>query len=783
MEKMDNKNKKYGLTSDEVQKQIAEGHINHVDNQADKSVREIIRGNVVTYFNIIFLVLAVLVIVAGSYKSLTFLPVVIANTIIGIVQQLRAKKVLDKLSLLDKTEYIVVRDGQEIPCISEELVLGELVYIKSGQQIPADGYVEEGVVLVNESLLTGEADEIEKRAGAELKSGSFAAAGECYMTLTSVGEDSYAARLMKHAKTVTDKKSEMISDIETIIKTAGILIIPIGVLLFGQSMLAGNTFSQAILSAVGAVIGMIPEGMYLLTTVALALSAARLAKRKILLHDMRSIETLARVDVLCVDKTGTITNDNMNVKDVFEPEGMKHDRFQEESRNLNKYIQTINDSNITMQALKKHFIGTEKLDAREIKAFSSKLKYSAIKTPDREYRLGAPEMILHGEALEANLAKIEAHTGEGQRVLAFVSVKNEIEEPLVFISLENEIRENAKEIFEDFAARNVEVKVISGDNPLTVSMVAKKAGIADAENYVDAGTLKTEQDIADAVESNTVFGRVKPEQKKQIVEALQRKKLKVAMTGDGVNDILAMKTADCSIAMGGGSDAARQAAQVVLMDSDFSCLKDIVAEGRRDINNITRSATLFLYKNMFSLFLAVFSIINSFSYPLHPSQISLISMFNIGVPSFFLALEANEGKQSGRFLVQTLIRALPAALTSFLSIAALVVFARLFDLPESDIGTASTYLLSLVGFIILLQLAAPLNRYRSIIIVGCILGFIGCLTWFDSLFSIESLSLKCAALCVVFALAEITVMRWLTKIITYLQSRKSIFTKIVALRG
>lgn len=403
-----------------------------------------------------------------------------------------------------------------------------------------------------------------------------------------------------------------------------------------------------------------------------------------------------------------------------------------------------------------------------------KTKYSVIQTAQKEYRLGAPEILLCGKALEANLPGIEAHTSEGQRVLAFVSVEDGNACPLAFISLENEIRETAKEIFAHFASQGVVTKVISGDHPLTVSTVAQKAGIANADRYVDAGTLTTERDFAAAAEQYTVFGRVKPEQKKQIIETLQKKKLKVAMTGDGVNDILAMKAADCSIAMSGGSDAARQAAQVVLMNSDFSCLKDIVSEGRRDINNITRSATLFLYKNMFSLFLALFSIINSFTYPLQPSQISLISMFNIGVPSFFLALEANEGKQRGRFLTQTLIRVLPAALTSFFSIAALVIFAKLFELPDTDIGTASTYLLSVVGFIILLQLSIPANKYRLAVFGGCILGFICCLNWFYSLFGIEDLSLKCAALCAVFAIAEVTVMRWLTRGIAFLQEKMKI---------
>lgn len=361
---------------------------------------------------------------------------------------------------------------------------------------------------------------------------------------------------------------------------------------------------------------------------------------------------------------------------------------------------------------------------------------------------------------------IEQRTSLGKRVLAFTQYKEGTCIPLLFITLENKIRDNAVEIFTYFHDRNVEVKVISGDNPLTVSKVATTAGIANADKYIDATTLTTPESIQDAVTKYTVFGRVKPEQKQLLVTALQKNKLKVAMTGDGVNDILAMKKADCSIAMGSGSDAARQAAQVVLLDSDFSHLKNIVSEGRRDINNITRSATLFLYKNMFSLFLAIFSIINSFSYPLKPSQISLVSMFNIGIPSFFLALEANEGKQSGHFITQTLLRALPASLTSFVSIAALVLFAQLFNLPDSDIGTASTYLLSIVGFIVLIHLSSPFNKYRGFIFGCCLAGFLLSLTWLNNLFCIEALSLKTASLCAVFALAEVTVMRYLTKLFT-----------------
>lgn len=760
-----------GLTSQEVYKQTQAGNINYIPDTSDKTVTEIIRENIFTYFNAIFAAIAVLVIIASSFRSLTFLPVVIANTVIGIFQQLKAKKILDKLSLLDKSTYTVIRNGQAESCSSDVLVLGDLVLIKSGQQIPADGYVEDGFALVNESLLTGEADEVEKRQGSELKSGSFVVAGSCYMTLTSVGENSYAAKLMSEAKKVHDKKSEMINDIESIIKIAGILIIPIGIFLFVQSIINGNSFSESIVSMVGAVIGMIPEGMYLLTTGALALSAIRLGKRHVLLHDMRSIETLARVDVLCVDKTGTITRNEMTVEEVFSPADISNEDFNKYTNILNRYINTMDDTNLTMTALKEYFTETDKLDAVSTSAFSSRTKYSSVKTKNHEYRLGAPEILLSEDDINANRLLLEQRTGCGQRVLAFVAIEDDESTPLVFISLENEVRENSREIFNYFAEQGVDIKVISGDNPMTVSTVAQKAGIKHSEFYIDATTLSSKEDISHAVKRYTVFGRVKPEQKKQIVEALQEQKLKVAMTGDGINDILAMKEADCSIAMGTGSDAAREASQVVLMDSDFSHLKEIVAEGRRDINNITRSSTLFLYKNMFSLFLAVFSIINSFTYPLQPSQVSLVSMFNIGIPSFFLALERNEAKQHGRFIVQTIIRALPAAITSFVSIAALVVFSKLFNLPEDGIGTASTYLLSIVGFIILYELCIPQNKYRVSVFVLCIAGFLGCSTCLYSLFAIEDLSLQYAALCIVFAIAEITIMRWLTKVMEFFRQK------------
>ena len=751
-----------GLTSQQAHDLIKQGKSNQIPSKSNTSVLGIVLRNVFTYFNAIFAGLATVLIITGSFKSLTFLPVVIANMVIGIVQQLRAKKVLDKLALLDTSEYVAIRDGVDTRVASDLLVLGDLVRLESGQQIPADAVVVSGEAHVNESLLTGEADEIPKQEGDELKSGSFLVSGTCVAKLTHVGADSYVAQLTAKAKEVKDRQSEMIHDIESIVRAAGIVIIPIGAALYYFGVYRNGLSIQAsVTSMVGAVTGMIPEGLYLLVTVALALSASRLARKQVLLHDMRSIETLARVDVLCADKTGTITSDVMNVSEIFGPAGEVEPDLTEERAILASYTRTVPDANITMNALRSYFAEAEPLDATEVQPFSSKTKYSQVRVGNVAYRFGAPEYLLSNDQLEDNRDALEARTGTGKRVLALVQEDEEGSRPLLFVAMRNEIRENAPATFAAFAEQGVDVKVISGDNPMTVASVAAEAGIQNADKFVDAGTLDTPEKIREAVRTYTVFGRVKPEQKKQLVEALKADGLRVAMTGDGVNDILAMKEADCSIAMGGGSDAARQAAQVVLLDSDFSHMRDIVGEGRRNINNITRSATLFLYKNIFSFLLATFSILLAFNYPLQPTQVSLISMFNIGLPAFFLALEPNEQRQKGRFIKEVLFKSLPAALTSFFAIGAMMYFADVFDISDTDVATASTYLLSVVGFLILIGLTRPANRYRATVVLLCMVGFVAGCGFFYQMFDIRSLSLRACVLCVVFAIAEVTVMRTL----------------------
>ena len=781
-----------GLTSAEAEQLLLSGRGNELPQEGTGSVKSIVISNVFTYFNGIFLLLAILLVVARSYKSLTFLPIIIANTALGIAQQLYAKKVLDKLALLDVSEYTVIRDGKDVKVPSGKLVLGDVIRLESGQQIPADAVVVSGYAGVNESLLTGEADEIQKSEGSELKSGSFVASGRFLAKLTHVGKDSYAAKLTEKAREAKEAPSEMIHDVEMIIRIAGILVIPVGGLLLYQGMAVnGHPFHTAVPSMVSAVTGMIPEGLYLLVTVALAMSAARLALGKVMLHDMHSIETLARVDVLCVDKTGTITTNVMKVTEFFdpadpsdpsEPEACTKENSakgepaavaeRKDARELlASYVSTVPDANITMEAIRAAVPRRGTLEGSEVQPFDSSVKYSEVRLPDGTlYRLGAPEYLLSERALAQNQALINQRAMEGKRVLALSEGSGQEARPLLFIALENEIREHAQETFQRFTEEGVRVVVISGDNPLTVSKVAGKAGIPDADQYVDTTSLDTDQKLRDAVDRYAVFGRVKPEQKKALVDAFRAKGLKVAMTGDGVNDIIAMKAADCSVAMGSGSDAARQAAQVVLLDSDFSHMHDIVLEGRRDINNITRSAMLFLYKNIFSLLLAVFSIIGTFMYPLRPTQVSLISTFNIGLPAFLLALEPNEKKQRGSFIRTTLFGAMPPALTSFFSIATMVLFAQLFNISQADVSTASTYLMALVGFLILLRTAQPLNRWRIAVIVGCVLGFLVASDYFSGLFEMKSLSLKAWALCLVFALAQVTVMRWLTQLFSWIET-------------
>lgn len=764
-----------GLTHEEVEEKIKQGKSNKVKIKTNESILKILRKNIFTYFNFIFLILTILLITSHSYRNLTFLGIIITNILIGIIQQIRSKITLDKLSLLDKNKYIVIRDGKEEEIDSDNLVEGDFIILEAGKQIPADAEVVSGKIYVNESLLTGEQNEIEKSINSNLMSGSFVISGRAVVKLTNVGDESFSAKIMKESKKIKETKSEMISAIDNIVKFAGIIIIPIGILLFiGSYGVNGCSYEESVNSMVSALLGMIPEGLYLLTTVALALSSMRLAQNKILLHDMKSIESLARVDVLCVDKTGTITNNTMKVLDIFDKNGNSLIDKKEDLKILAKYINTIEDKNITMDAIKEQLYGIsiEKLSNIEKENFNSKNKFSFIKIDENvTYKLGAPEILLNKEYEEL----VNKRTKNGERLIAFVEVKNDVTIPILFISLKNEIRKNAKEIFEFFDNRNVQIRVISGDNPITVSSIAKQAGIKGYEKYIDCRELKNYADIQKAVKKYIVFGRVNPEQKRQIIKALKEQGLKVAMTGDGVNDILAMKEADCSIAIGSGSDAARGTAQVVLLDSDFGKMRNIVYEGRKNINNITRSASLFTYKNIFSLLLSIYSIIFAMQYPLEPNQVSLGSAFTIGIPAFLLTFEENQKKQqNGNFMRKVFTNSLPAAITSFLAIVAMVKFSDLFNVGVKEITTACSYLFFTGGFLILYKIIRPLNKYRTSVMFLCILGIILTINIMPNFFAIKEISERSAILVTLFAIAEFSVIRWITLILDkYEKNRKS----------
>ena len=547
-----------GLTAQQVQEHRMHGWTNQPVDPPSKTTKEIIQENVFTYFNLIFLVLAVLLCLVGSFRDLTFLPVIVLNTLIGIIQETRAKKVLDNLTMLNAPHAMVIRDGKKSQINAEDLVVDDIVIFEAGNQVCADAEVCAGEVQVNESLLTGESDEITKRKGDQLMSGSFIVSGQCHARLDKVGADSYISRLTLEAKAMQNtEQSEMIRSLDKLVKWVGVAIIPIGIILFIQAFVfQGEGFRSSVTSMIAAVIGMIPEGLYLLASVALAVSSIRLAQKKVLLHDMKCIETLARVNVLCVDKTGTITENTMEVQDVIPTKEYEEGKMCPLSELLGDFTAAQSSDNITMEAMKRYFKIASGKKAVAKTGFSSASKYSSVTFEEASYVLGAPEFVLK-EQYENYEEAISAHASKGARVLVFGTAKEEPDgkplkeavTPLAYVLLANPIRQEAKETFTYFAEQGVEVKVISGDNPLTVSEVAKEAGIAGAERYVDASTLHTEEEMRAAVLNNAVFGRVTPNQKRKFVQILKEEGKTVAMTGDGVNDVLALKDADCSIAM------------------------------------------------------------------------------------------------------------------------------------------------------------------------------------------------------------------------------------------
>ena len=773
-----------GLTNEEVQERIAQGQVNNNENPNTRTYKQIIMENTLTFFNFLNLVLLVLVLMVGSYKNSMFVGIIFINTVIGIIQEVRAKKTIDKLAILTESKTVVLREGKKWKISTEKLVVDDLIFLKAGEQVPADAKILEGNLEVNESLLTGEADNLPKNPGDELFSGSFVTAGQACCQIIHVGSDNYASRITSEAKEFKRHNSELRNSLNAILKVISIIIVPLGAMLFyKQYMIVGDTLKDSVVNMVAAVLGMIPEGLVLLTSVALTLGSMVLATKKTLVQELYCIETLARVDTLCLDKTGTITEGTMKVEDVqlydtaqttvvqhtakFDPETgepvqnvsalkpevtvsaekengqiqetvnletvsqEERQKLQEIDHIMGNMMSVLHDQNATADALRKRFPSRNDLKLIHAIPFSSDRKYSGAVFEGRgTYLMGAAQF-LFPEGNEELLEHCSSYAQEGYRILVLAHSEQETKgterptglEPLGLFLITDVIREEAPDTLAFFDSQGVDLKVISGDDPVTVSAIAKKAGLKNANHYIDATTIKTPEEMQRAVAECSVFGRVTPQQKKQMVQALQSQKHTVAMTGDGVNDVLALKEADCSIAMAAGSDAAKNIANVVLLDSNFGAMPHIVNQGRRVVNNIRSAASMFLIKTIFSVLLSLITIFFGDAYPFEPIQMSLISACAVGIPTFLLTQENNYNKIDHTFLRHVFMNAFPAAVTITGCVFTIMLVCQ--DVYHSNVmlNTACVLVTGWNYMSALRTVYSPLNTYRKVIIYGMQFAF------------------------------------------------------------
>lgn len=773
-----------GLTNEQVQERIAEGKVNVNENPNTRTYKQIILENTLTFFNFLNIVLLVLVLFVRSYKNSMFMGIILINTVIGIIQEIRAKKTIDKLAILTESKTVVLREGKKWSISTEKLVLDDLIFLKTGDQVPADVKVLEGTVEVNESLLTGESDNLSKSQGDELFSGSFVTSGEACCQVIHVGKDNYASQITSEAKEFKRHNSELRNSLNAILKVISIIIVPLGAMLFyKQYMIVGDTLKDSVVNMVAAVLGMIPEGLVLLTSVALTLGSMVLATKKTLVQELYCIETLARVDTLCLDKTGTITEGTMKVEDVqlydtaqttvvqhtakFDPETgepvqnvsalkpevtvsaekengqiqetvnletvsqEERQKLQEIDHIMGNMMSVLHDQNATADALRKRFPSRNDLKLIHAIPFSSDRKYSGAVFEGRgTYLMGAAQF-LFPEGNEELLEHCSSYAQEGYRILVLAHSEQETKgterptglEPMGLFLITDVIREEAPDTLAFFDSQGVDLKVISGDDPVTVSAIAKKAGLKNANHYIDATTIKTSEEMQRAVAECSVFGRVTPQQKKQMVQALQSQKHTVAMTGDGVNDVLALKEADCSIAMAAGSDAAKNIANVVLLDSNFGAMPHIVNQGRRVVNNIRSAASMFLIKTIFSVLLSLITIFFGDAYPFEPIQMSLISACAVGIPTFLLTQENNYNKIDHTFLRHVFMNAFPAAVTITGCVFTIMLVCQ--DVYHSNVmlNTACVLVTGWNYMSALRTVYSPLNTYRKVIIYGMQFAF------------------------------------------------------------
>lgn len=719
-----------GLSSEEVAQRLADGLTNAYAGPKTKSVGQIAAEHTFTLFNGVNLVLAGLVALTGSWRNLSYIVVVFANLFIGVFQEVRSKRTIDKLSILAERPVIIRRDGRDVCVSHEEVVLDDLLVLSRGDQIPADAQVVWGEAGVNESLLTGESKPVTKVVGSELMSGSFLDSGTLVARVTRVGADSYASRINAEAKYVKGAKSEIMATLNMIIRWATWLLAPVGILLFLRTLQDGSTINQAILTTVAALVGMIPQGLVLLTSSVLAISTARLARKSVLIQQFYCIEMLARVDVLCLDKTGTITSGSMDFEQSVGVCG--HDSSEVELAASAIVRASAHDANETATAIIRYATetGIDAPAAKRAIGFSSARKYSGCVLGDgRALVMGAAQFVFSG-GVPDEVVQALAQTGERARTLVVAECDGfdadgnllGVARPLGILSLSDHIRANAPATIAYFVEQGVTLNVISGDDPRTVAGIAAEAGVPDADKWVDASTLTTPEALKRAAMSYHVFGRVTPQQKRELVQALRHAGHTVAMTGDGVNDVLALREADCSVAMASGSDAARNVAEVVLVDNDFAHMPAVVAEGRRSINNLQRSASLFLVKTVFSAVLALLCALIP-PYPFQPVQMSLISTAIIGIPSFVLALEPNHERVRGSFLGNVLARSMPGSIAVILAVGVASGVLERFGLSRMEVSTVCVLLTCLVGFSLIVRISLPLNALRSallVVVVGII---------------------------------------------------------------
>ncbi len=769
MEKYQRTNIETGLTIEEVEKRINDGLVNYDTTVPTKSICQIILNNVITLFNIINLLLGIAVFIVGSYKNLTFLGIIFCNTLISIFQEIHAKKTIDKLAVLASNKAKVIRDGRQIEIDVNEVVLDDLIVYELGDQVIADSIILEGDVEVNESFITGEADALEKHQNDLLKSGSFIVLGHTKAQIRHVGEDNYTSQISSGAKYVKKVNSEIMHSLNSILKLISIFIFPLAILLFYREyFLPDSNITDCILHTVAALIGMIPEGLILLTSTVLAVSVMRLAKFKVLVQELYCIETLARVDVLCLDKTGTITEGVMEVVDL-----VVLDNKVDVKEILGTITKALEDKNPTAMALSNYYLPKTIPKVVKKYPFSSAKKRSGVTLEDGyTYFLGAKEFVL--EKKDHSLDEKIVEYAKNNRVLVLARGKMEKDEftnslALAIILLQDKIKNSAKKTLSYFKKQNVDLKIISGDDVNTVYHIAKKAGL-EVEKFIDCSSQQDDTWL-NQVDEYTVFGRVAPKQKQQIVKALQQKGHTVAMTGDGVNDVLALKESDCSIAMGNGSEAARNVSQLVLLNSDFSAMPHVVFEGRRTINNIQRSASLFLVKTIFSFLLSVLILFTSMSYPFMPIQLSLISVVTIGIPSFILALESNKEKIKGHFFINVVSKALPASLTIVLNIIMISILSQLFSLSYEISSTMSVLITASIGFMLLHHISQPFNLLRKILFFSMLSIFIVAIIVFYNLFNIVLLPIVWGIVLVLLIIESIYCYRFLIKHVDWYAKR------------